>query len=152
MLGQMEDAAPRKEISHEWVLIIGGVISIIFGVVLVANPAAGAPMLRAYFQYQWNDAWGWGAGSLPLLVDVPWDGRRQPGGGAGRATHGHPRLSRGIQTRGAGRQGFPERPARRARAALDVPVAASHLRARRAHRQVPAGHGPTGGRRRRRER
>src|SRR5262249_30124027 len=75
MLGQMEDAAPRKEISNEWVLIIGGNISIIFGVVLVANPAAGAPMLRAYFQYHWNDAWGWGAGSPPLLVDISRDGR-----------------------------------------------------------------------------
>lgn len=32
----------RKEIRNEWVLIIGGVISILFGVVLVANPAAGA--------------------------------------------------------------------------------------------------------------
>jgi uncharacterized membrane protein HdeD (DUF308 family) len=32
----------RKEISNEWMLIIGGIISIIFGVVLVANPAAGA--------------------------------------------------------------------------------------------------------------
>ena len=32
----------RNEISHEWALIIGGIISIIFGVVLVANPAAGA--------------------------------------------------------------------------------------------------------------
>jgi hypothetical protein len=44
----MEDAAPRKEISNEWVLIIGGIISIIFGVVLVANPAAGAPIRRRY--------------------------------------------------------------------------------------------------------
>jgi uncharacterized membrane protein HdeD (DUF308 family) len=32
----------RKEINNEWVLIIGGILSIIFGVVLVANPAAGA--------------------------------------------------------------------------------------------------------------
>jgi hypothetical protein len=48
MPGQMEDAAPRKEISNEWVLIIGGIISIIFGVVLVANPAAGAPISRRY--------------------------------------------------------------------------------------------------------
>lgn len=32
----------RKEISNEWALIIGGIISIIFGVVLVANPVAGA--------------------------------------------------------------------------------------------------------------
>jgi hypothetical protein len=41
MPGQVEEATPRKEISHEWVLIIGGVISIFLGVVLVANPAAG---------------------------------------------------------------------------------------------------------------
>lgn len=32
----------RKEISNEWVLILSGLISIIFGVVLVANPGAGA--------------------------------------------------------------------------------------------------------------
>jgi len=32
----------RKEISYEWALILGGIISILFGVVLVANPAAGA--------------------------------------------------------------------------------------------------------------
>ena len=32
----------RKEIRYEWTLIISGVISIIFGIVLVANPAAGA--------------------------------------------------------------------------------------------------------------
>jgi uncharacterized membrane protein HdeD (DUF308 family) len=32
----------RKEISNEWALIIGGIVSILFGVVLVANPAAGA--------------------------------------------------------------------------------------------------------------
>lgn len=32
----------RKEISNEWVLIISGIISIIFGVVLIANPGAGA--------------------------------------------------------------------------------------------------------------
>jgi uncharacterized membrane protein HdeD (DUF308 family) len=31
-----------KEISNEWALIIGGIIWIIFGVVLVVNPAAGA--------------------------------------------------------------------------------------------------------------
>jgi len=32
----------RKEISNEWALIIGGIISMIFSVVLVVNPAAGA--------------------------------------------------------------------------------------------------------------
>ena len=32
----------RKEISYEWVLVISGLISIIFGVVLVANPRGGA--------------------------------------------------------------------------------------------------------------
>jgi uncharacterized membrane protein HdeD (DUF308 family) len=32
----------RKEISNEWALIIGGILSILFGVVLVVNPAAGA--------------------------------------------------------------------------------------------------------------
>jgi uncharacterized membrane protein HdeD (DUF308 family) len=32
----------RKEINYEWALIIGGLISIIFGIVLVANPGAGA--------------------------------------------------------------------------------------------------------------
>lgn len=32
----------RKEISNEWMMILGGILSIIFGVVLVANPAAGA--------------------------------------------------------------------------------------------------------------
>jgi len=32
----------RKEINNEWVLIIGGLISILFGLVLVAKPAAGA--------------------------------------------------------------------------------------------------------------
>lgn len=32
----------RKEISNEWVLILSGIISIIFGAVLVANPRAGA--------------------------------------------------------------------------------------------------------------
>jgi uncharacterized membrane protein HdeD (DUF308 family) len=32
----------RKEISYEWALIISGVISILFGVVLIANPAVGA--------------------------------------------------------------------------------------------------------------
>jgi uncharacterized membrane protein HdeD (DUF308 family) len=32
----------RKEIRNEWALVIGGIISIIFGAVLFANPAAGA--------------------------------------------------------------------------------------------------------------
>jgi uncharacterized membrane protein HdeD (DUF308 family) len=32
----------RREISNEWALIIGGILSILFGVVLVVNPAAGA--------------------------------------------------------------------------------------------------------------
>ncbi len=31
--------------------------------------------LRAHFQYQWNDAWGWDEVSTPILVDVPRDGR-----------------------------------------------------------------------------
>lgn len=32
----------RKEISYEWALIVSGLISIIFGIVLIANPGAGA--------------------------------------------------------------------------------------------------------------
>ena len=32
----------RKEISYEWALIVSGLISIIFGIVLLANPRAGA--------------------------------------------------------------------------------------------------------------
>jgi uncharacterized membrane protein HdeD (DUF308 family) len=32
----------RREISNEWLLIIAGILSIIFGVALVANPAVGA--------------------------------------------------------------------------------------------------------------
>ena len=32
----------RREISPEWALSIGVIIAILFGVVLVANPAAGA--------------------------------------------------------------------------------------------------------------
>ena len=32
----------RKEINKEWMLIIAGILSALFGVVLVANPAAGA--------------------------------------------------------------------------------------------------------------
>jgi uncharacterized membrane protein HdeD (DUF308 family) len=32
----------RKELTNEWMLILGGIISIIFGVLLVLNPAAGA--------------------------------------------------------------------------------------------------------------
>ncbi|HEY0320059.1 MAG TPA: DUF308 domain-containing protein [Pyrinomonadaceae bacterium] len=32
----------RKEISNEWMLIIGGIISIIFGLVLFASPLTGA--------------------------------------------------------------------------------------------------------------
>jgi uncharacterized membrane protein HdeD (DUF308 family) len=32
----------RKEINYEWSLVISGLISIIFGVVLVANPGGGA--------------------------------------------------------------------------------------------------------------
>lgn len=32
----------RKEISNEWMLIFGGILSILFGIVLIANPAAGA--------------------------------------------------------------------------------------------------------------
>jgi uncharacterized membrane protein HdeD (DUF308 family) len=31
----------RKEISYEWALIVSGLISIIFGIVLLANPGAG---------------------------------------------------------------------------------------------------------------
>ena len=32
----------RKEISNEWALIAGGILSVLFGVVLFARPAAGA--------------------------------------------------------------------------------------------------------------
>jgi uncharacterized membrane protein HdeD (DUF308 family) len=32
----------RKEIRHEWLLIIAGVFSIMFGLALIANPVAGA--------------------------------------------------------------------------------------------------------------
>jgi len=32
----------RKEISNQWTLIIGGIVSILFGVVLVARPSVGA--------------------------------------------------------------------------------------------------------------
>jgi uncharacterized membrane protein HdeD (DUF308 family) len=32
----------RKEINNEWMLIIAGILSVLFGVALVANPAAGA--------------------------------------------------------------------------------------------------------------
>lgn len=32
----------RKEISYEWALVVSGLISIIFGIVLLANPGAGA--------------------------------------------------------------------------------------------------------------
>jgi uncharacterized membrane protein HdeD (DUF308 family) len=32
----------RKELTNEWMLILGGVISIVFGVLLVLNPSAGA--------------------------------------------------------------------------------------------------------------
>jgi uncharacterized membrane protein HdeD (DUF308 family) len=32
----------RKEISNEWVLILGGIISILFGMVLLSSPASGA--------------------------------------------------------------------------------------------------------------
>ena len=32
----------RKEISYEWALVISGLIGIIFGIVLLANPGAGA--------------------------------------------------------------------------------------------------------------
>jgi alcohol dehydrogenase (cytochrome c) len=41
--------------------------------VLVIDVDTGA--LRTHFQYQWNDAWGWGEVSPPLLVDIPRDGR-----------------------------------------------------------------------------
>jgi uncharacterized membrane protein HdeD (DUF308 family) len=32
----------RKEINNEWMLIIAGILSVLFGVALVVNPAAGA--------------------------------------------------------------------------------------------------------------
>ena len=32
----------RKEIDNEWLLVAGGVVSVIFGVVLLAQPGAGA--------------------------------------------------------------------------------------------------------------
>jgi uncharacterized membrane protein HdeD (DUF308 family) len=32
----------RKELTNEWMLILGGVLSIIFGILLVLNPAVGA--------------------------------------------------------------------------------------------------------------
>lgn len=32
----------RRELTHEWLLITGGALSILFGVVLLINPAAGA--------------------------------------------------------------------------------------------------------------
>lgn len=32
----------RKEITNEWMLVIAGILSVLFGVALVANPAAGA--------------------------------------------------------------------------------------------------------------
>lgn len=34
--------ALRKVIDHEWMLVVAGVVSILFGIVLVAQPAAGA--------------------------------------------------------------------------------------------------------------
>jgi uncharacterized membrane protein HdeD (DUF308 family) len=44
----MEEATPQKEISNKLVLIIDGIISIIFGVVLAVNPTAGAALRRRY--------------------------------------------------------------------------------------------------------
>lgn len=32
----------RKEISGEWLLVIGGLVSVVFGVLMMMNPAAGA--------------------------------------------------------------------------------------------------------------
>lgn len=34
--------ALRKVIDHEWMLVVAGIVSILFGIVLVAQPAAGA--------------------------------------------------------------------------------------------------------------
>ena len=44
-LGAMQIVAAiqmRKEIAHEWLLIVAGVVSILFGIVLLAQPGAGA--------------------------------------------------------------------------------------------------------------
>ncbi len=35
----------RREISHEWLLILAGIVSVLFGVVLLAQPGAGALVL-----------------------------------------------------------------------------------------------------------
>jgi uncharacterized membrane protein HdeD (DUF308 family) len=32
----------RKEIDHEWLLILGGILSVLFGVLVLVNPGAGA--------------------------------------------------------------------------------------------------------------
>jgi uncharacterized membrane protein HdeD (DUF308 family) len=32
----------RKEIAHEWLLVLAGIISVLFGIAIVARPAAGA--------------------------------------------------------------------------------------------------------------
>jgi uncharacterized membrane protein HdeD (DUF308 family) len=36
------DGTARKEIEGEWLLILGGVASVVFGVLLLARPGAGA--------------------------------------------------------------------------------------------------------------
>jgi uncharacterized membrane protein HdeD (DUF308 family) len=45
----------RNEIDNEWLLILSGLLSVVVGIVVLAQPGAGALALRPVFDATWVD-------------------------------------------------------------------------------------------------